>query len=269
MTCGPHAPTDLQWVSESPVGGLALAERRVANPDATIICVHGGLDRGGSFARLARRTDAFDLVTYDRRGYQASRGLEPINLELHVDDLLTLAAVEAQRGPVIFFGHSFGGVVALSAAVSSPGTPSLVVVYEAPMPWVLTRPSSRPVPGDDPRVVAEQFFRRMVSKDAWDRLSEAERESRRLDGPALLSDLRRLRLGIPFDLAQLPTPTVYAHGDWLLAPYYRQLCKKLIKLNPLVTSHELSDAGHGAHLSNPDQLAALFRDLWKSQCASV
>ena len=269
MTTVPHAPTGLQWVSESPVEGLALAERRVAHPDATIICVHGGLDRGGSFARLARRTDVFDLVAYDRRGYQASRKLEPFNLEHHVDDLLTIAAVEAKRGPVIFFGHSFGGVVALSAAVRRSDVPSLVVVYEAPMPWVLTRPSSRPVPGDDPRVEAEQFFRRMVSKSTWDRLSEPERESRRLDGPALLSDLGRLRLGMPFDLAQLFTPTVYAHGDWILAPYYRQLCKELYKLNPLITSHELTGAGHGAHLSNPDQLAVLFRDLWKSQCASV
>jgi pimeloyl-ACP methyl ester carboxylesterase len=66
-------------------------------PEATLICVHGGLDRGGSFARLARRINAFDVVTYDRRGYQGSRDLQPLSFELHVEDLLALARRERAR----------------------------------------------------------------------------------------------------------------------------------------------------------------------------
>ena len=52
-----------------------MLAQRLAFPEANIICVHGGLDRGGSFARLARRTEQFDLIAYDRRGYQGSRSL--------------------------------------------------------------------------------------------------------------------------------------------------------------------------------------------------
>ncbi|HEY5010734.1 MAG TPA: hypothetical protein VIH73_06215, partial [Acidimicrobiales bacterium] len=74
----PPIPHGLHFVANSPVRGLAVAERRVEHPEATVICIHGGLDRGGSFARLARRIDRFDLVTYDRRGYQASRELQPL-----------------------------------------------------------------------------------------------------------------------------------------------------------------------------------------------
>jgi pimeloyl-ACP methyl ester carboxylesterase len=166
-------------------------------------------------------------------------------------------------------GHSFGGVVTFGAALAEPSLVSMVVNYESPCPWVLARPSRSPELADDPALAAEQFFRRMVSRGAWDRLSEAERESRRLDGPALLSDLRRMRGPAPYDLGELTVPSVYVHGDWLLTPYYQALCVELHQLNPRITSREMQHAGHGAHLSNPDQLAALILELWSERCASA
>ena len=251
------------------VPGLAVAERRVSNPRATVICIHGGLDRAGSFARLARRSESFDLLAYDRRGYQGSRNHHAVGLEGDIDDLLELANDEARGGPVIFFGHSYGGVIALGAALRTPTLAALALVYEAPLPWILTRTSSRPELTDDPELEAEIFFKRVVSKGAWDRLSERERESRRLDGSALLSDLRTLRAAPPFDLAALTTPTVYLHGDGILAPYYRALCTEISLVNPAVTAYELVNAGHGAHLANPDQLAATISELWGATCASA
>src|SRR5665213_3502756 len=77
MSTASSLPHGLHFVSSTPVPGLAVAERRVANPEATLICIHGGLDRGGAFARLARRCERFDVVTYDRRGYQGSRRAAP------------------------------------------------------------------------------------------------------------------------------------------------------------------------------------------------
>ncbi len=269
MSSAPATPLGLHFVADSPVEGLAVAERRVGSPQATIICVHGGLDRGGSFARLARRTDTFDLVAYDRRGYQGSRGVTPFSLDRHVDDLLAIARREAERGPVIYFGHSFGGVVTFSAAEREPALAALAVNYESPLPWILARKDPRPVPSKSPEIEAENFFRRMVSNRAWERLSEFERESRRLDGPALLSDLMVLRDDPPFDLSRLSTPAVYLHGDGLLGSYYRSLCREITRVNPAIKTFELVRAGHGAHLSNPDQLAAMLRDLWEQQCASA
>jgi pimeloyl-ACP methyl ester carboxylesterase len=109
----------------------------------------------------------------------------------------------------------------------------------------------------------------MVSNNAWDRLSEAERESRRLDGPALVNDLTALRGPAPFDLADLKTPSVYVHGDGLLGSYYRNLCREITAVNASIASREMTRAGHGAHLSSPDQLAALLGELWDQQCASA
>jgi pimeloyl-ACP methyl ester carboxylesterase len=239
---------------------------------ATLVCVHGGLDRGASFARLARRMTRLNVVTYDRRGYQGSRSLTPLGLAHHVADLLEVARWAGETGPVMVFGHSYGGVVALGAAVADPSRFCLVDVYEAPLPWILARHGERPHLGDDPRREAELFFRRVVSDAAWERLSEAERESRRLDGRALVDALTALRHGPPFtalvDVAALRVPTHYVHGDQRLATYYRALGARLEHLNSVFTADELVGAGHGAHLSAPDQLASLLQRHEEMTCAS-
>jgi pimeloyl-ACP methyl ester carboxylesterase len=253
----------------SPVPGLAVREHRVEHPAAVVVCVHGGLDRGGSFARLARRAETFDVVAYDRRGYQGSRSLRPLTFAGHVDDLVAIARREALVAPVVLFGHSFGGLVALAAADRNPRLSALVIVFETPLPWILDRASGRPAPTDDPGHEAEVFFRRVVSDEAWERLSEHERQSRRLDGPALLADLAVLRGPCPFDLATMSTPVVLVHGDGPLGPYYRALGERLALVAPSVETVEMAHAGHGAHLTRPAPLAELITRLIEQRCASA
>lgn len=268
MTSSSTTPLRPHFTSNSPVKGLAVAERRVASPEASIICVHGALDRGGSFSRLARRLETFDFVAYDRRGYQGSRGLAPLGLDRHVDDLSALVAHEASERPVILFGHSFGGVVTFGAALRDPSKVQLVVNYESPYPWLLRRQNSRLALTEDSKYEAERFFRRVMSDKSWERLSELQRESRRLDGPALLSDLSTIRGSVaPYDLATLQVPATYVYGD---APgYYRDLGAELHKVIPMIVTAEIHHAGHAAHLKNPDQLAALVRERLADACASA
>ncbi len=251
----------------SPVAGLSYYEHRVADPIATLVCVHGGLDRGGSFSRLARRLETVDVVAYDRRGYQGSRALGPAHLDAHVADLAAVAGAEAR--PVALFGHSFGGLVALATADRHPGLARLVATFESPLPWVLARASGRPEPTDDPAHEAEVFFRRVVSDAGWERLSEAGRESRRADGPALLADLATLRGPEPLDVAALATPFALLFGDGALGPYYRALAARLREVAPAVTIHELPGASHGAHLGAPGPLARALLPLIEATCASA
>jgi pimeloyl-ACP methyl ester carboxylesterase len=262
-------PASLHYTNDTPVAGLVIAERWVPEPEATLICVHGGLDRGASFGRLARRLETFDVVAYDRRGYQNSRDLGPLSLERHIDDLIAITRHEPQCGPVLFFGHSYGGVVALGTAVAEPMLSQLVLVYETPLSWILARQSSRPPLTTDAAHEVENFFKRMVSRGTWERLSETERESRRLDGPGLMSDLSILTPRPPFEISQLATACVYVHGDRTLAEYYRALSAELTRINPVISSCELPNVGHGAHLSSPDRLASLIHNLWEQRCASV
>jgi pimeloyl-ACP methyl ester carboxylesterase len=261
-------PSRLRFIANSPVEGLAVAERRVATPAASVILVHGALDRGGSFSRLARRLANFDVVVYDRRGYQGSRDLGPVNLDSHVSDLRALVSREGQRGPVILFGHSFGGVVTLAEVLADPTYVNLVINYESPVPWVLRREHFHALSSDDPPAEAEQFFRRIMGDAAWERLSAHQQDSRRHDGVALLNDLQTVRQHeAPFNLGDLRVPMTYVYGDE--ADYYRALAVALEAVSPLVTTRELEHAGHAAHLKNAEQLAAVIEDGWAASCASV
>ncbi len=251
------------------IGGLHVLERRVTDPLATVICVHGGLDRGGSFARVARRLESYDVLTYDRRGYQGSRALSPLDLSHHVQDLLELAALERRANPVVVLGHSYGGVVALSAALSDANAIDLIIAYEAPLPWIHKRPGYVERLGSDPANEAEIFFRRMVSDSSWQRLSEIERAGRRADGVALLDDLNTIRREPPFDISELRTALTYSYGDGDLArySYYHELCELLRAKVPFMRERTLPRALHGAHLANPDQLARMIDEEWRVQCA--
>jgi pimeloyl-ACP methyl ester carboxylesterase len=255
-------------VLPAPVPGLRVDISRSWRTRGTIICVHGALDRGHSFTRLSRRLGDFDVLTYDRRGYQGSRDLAGPHLDAHVADLTTLIADAHTRGPVGLFGHSYGGVVALGAALQVPRLLHTLVCYESPLPWLTPERAPSPMK-EDPDEEVEYFFRRVVSDGSWMRLSEAERASRRLDGPALLDDLRTLRTGRAIlDLADLKVPTRYLFGDWARKPYYELLVARVHAVNPLVSSGSLVRAGHGAHLSQPGQLAEAITSFWHDRATA-
>jgi pimeloyl-ACP methyl ester carboxylesterase len=239
-----------------------VLERRVENPRGTVVCVHGTLDRGGSFARVARRLSEFDVVAYDRRGYQHSRFVTPLGLELDVFDLTALVRHERDRGPVLIFGHSFGGVVALATAIDQPALLDHLVVFETPMSWLDGRAVSSEEHLANPGIAAERFFRRVVSDSAWERLNPVEQQSRRDDGPALLSDLRIARGQPPFNLSRLRSTWTYGYGDGPRAAHYEHLLHLIERQQPTVHSIELHHASHGAHLANPDQVATMLRAAW-------
>jgi pimeloyl-ACP methyl ester carboxylesterase len=191
-----------------------------------------------------------------------------LDLDHHVEDLLTLAEHERTRGPVVVFGHSYGGVVAMASAINSPTSFDLLVAYEAPLPWIHKRPGYVEHLGSDPATEAEIFFRRMVSDSSWERLSASERAGRQADGAALLDDLGTLRRSTPFDISDLRTPMTYSYGDGDRArfSYYQELCELLREKLPAMRERTLPHALHGAHLANPDQLAAMITEEWSTQC---
>lgn len=243
-----------------------------------VVLVHGSLDRGASFERTALRLRDMALVTYDRRGYRGSRADGPAELRTHVEDLVRVGRVFAEPDngepgepgpprPVVAVGHSVGGTLVLWAAVEHPDRFASVGAYEPSMPWLgfhrpqPTTPRSRSGGGGtepDPGAEAERFFRRMVGDQAWRRLPEHERASRRADGPALLEDLRGIRGAAPFDVTALRTPAVVAAGGPASFAHHRQTVEWLSRV-PAVHVMWVSDAGHGAHLSHPDAFAALVR----------
>jgi pimeloyl-ACP methyl ester carboxylesterase len=247
---------------------LAVIERRPDGaPHATpvVVLVHGSLDRSDSFARVLRRLDDLHTVVYDRRGYHGSRRALPLNegLEGHIDDLL--AVIDGR--PAVVVGHSYGGDVALGAALRAEQGSSIVSVaaYEPPMPWLgrwATRPPApqpEPPTSPDPAAAAERFFRRMVGDSAWERLSEPAKDERRADGPALEAELVDIRRSVaPFDVTALTIPATFGRGG-LSAERHRDTVGWLVEHTPGSELVQIDGASHGAHLTHPDAFAVLVR----------
>jgi pimeloyl-ACP methyl ester carboxylesterase len=251
---------------------------------ATVVFVHGSLDRGDSFRRVMRRLPDVTAVAYDRRGYQGSRGGGVVDLGGHIEDLLAVmeeartgSSASAGSGPVVAVGHSLGGDVVIGAALAEPSFFDGIGVFEPPMPWLGFRRDGRAAGtgaeaggsaeprqwaavAEDPAEEAERFFSRMISPSAWARLTDEGRASRRADGPALVADLRSFRVeGAPFDVTALAMPSVFGMGGPASRPHHRRTVEWLGANVPGGVVYEIEGAQHGAHLSHPDHFAAMTR----------
>lgn len=245
------------------VAGLAVS-RQIVPDAARLVLVHGTMDRASSLRKVIRRLPDVDCTVYDRRGYGDSRdaGVAP-TIAAHVDDL---AAVVGDR-PALLFGHSLGGVLALALADRRPDLVPAVVAYEPPLSWrswwPRTTPGSRAVleHADDPAEAAEAFMRRMVGDALWERLPARTRAARRAEGPALVTEMAALRSDVPpFDPRRLRVPVVVARG-MTTAEHHRRGAAELAELVPTARLVDLDGAGHGAHLTHPDAVAALIRGV--------
>jgi len=236
-------------------GSNGAVAPRTGGRSVDVILVHGSLDRGASFTRVVRRLPDLHVVTYDRRGYSRSRQAgQTATFIDHVADLVALAGA----GPVVAIGHSYGGDIALGAALAAPGTVVAVGAYEPPMPWLDWWPR-RSRPEDDPATFAEGFFRRMVGDTSWDRLTEQARAERRADGAALRAELTDLRGDeAPFDASALSVPAVFGRGECSI-PRHRRAVGELHAAVAGSEIVEFDGAGHGAHLSHPGAFAQFVR----------
>jgi len=251
---------------KGPAGLYVLDHHAPGASGPTAILVHGSLDRAASFARVVRRLPDLHVVTYDRRGYAHSRTVRPVGvLDDHVADLLALVG----DGPAVVVGHSYGGDVALGAALASPGPVVGVGAYEPPLSWTEWWPRrARTADDAEPARFAERFFRRMVGDGPWERAGEETRAERRADGPALVTELTSLRSsGPPFDVRQLRVPAVFGRGSesvW----HHRRAVEELHAAVAGSELFEINGAGHGAHLSHPAGFAEFVRAVIRTSAGT-
>ncbi|BBX71789.1 alpha/beta fold hydrolase [Mycolicibacterium psychrotolerans] len=109
--------------------GVPLAVREVGpqNAPLTVVFAHGFCLRMGAFhfqrARLTEQWgDQVRMVFYDQRGHGQSGEASPdsYTVEQLGQDLESVLAVMAPRGPVVLVGHSMGGMTVLSHARQYP-----------------------------------------------------------------------------------------------------------------------------------------------------
>jgi pimeloyl-ACP methyl ester carboxylesterase len=89
-----------------------------ANPAASVVLVHGGFVDGSGWQAV------YDLLTKD--GYRVAIAQNP-TLSLSGDAAAAKLIIDAQEGPVVLVGHSYGGAV-ISEAGTHPNVAALVYI---------------------------------------------------------------------------------------------------------------------------------------------
>ena len=226
----------------------------VGEGDRRVVFVHGVLDRGRAFGRVARELrNECRMRWYDRRGYGSSRELEhvPAGIDRHIDDLLAVLDGE----PAVVVGHSFGGVVALGAAAIAPDLIEAVVVYETNIAWTpgWDDGAMRAVhDSDDP----EGEALRLMMGETFATLSPEEQHTWRLEARAFVSEEASVRGRAPFDLSDIRAPVAFGCSDPAMMPPVVAFVAEHVDDMELVV---LPGAGHAAHRSAPTEFANLVR----------
>ncbi len=250
------------------VDGLGVVRRRPLDGDGArpaVVLVHGAMDRAASFGRAMRRLGDLDVCAYDRRGYASSldAGIAA-TLDEQAGDLRRIGEwTGAAR--VVVVGHSFGGTVAMRLAEAPPPWLAAIGAFESPAPTLSPYRSdgadlalAAAERGGGP-AAAEAFYRLVVGDATWDRLRPADRELRLAEGAQLVAEVADLRLppGAP-RLAAVHIPVVVGAGA-ASSPAWTASARELASVLANGTFVEISGAGHGAHLSHPDEFARYVR----------
>lgn len=237
-----------------------------------LVFVHGMCGRGAVWrGQVARLSDQFTCVTYDRRGHGSSGdGDVQHSVQLHSDDFAALVTALAVD-PVVYVGSSGGARVGVDAVLRHSALLAGAVLSEPPVfsldPERGKAFLSRVVPAVQPHLdlgdlpgAVDAFFE-VVCPGLWRILDESEKEPYRESGPMLVADLGQPPLVVtPDDLASVRLPVLALLGldsDAFLQSTPRVLASSV----PSAQLVELPSCGHVTYAEQPDAFAAAVRSF--------
>lgn len=237
----------------------------------TVVILGPGLDDGTRTKRLAAHlTGRFRVIRLHRRQYRMDLKPAPVTVAKEVEDVL--AVCRSVGEPVLLYGHSDGGVVALEAIAASPSSFAGAVIYEPaavidePLSgkdgWILKQAREALAAGR-PGKAMSIFFRNTIELPGWQAslgaMAVAVVPHYRHLVPGQLDSLEALdRLGVRLDVyAGITVPTVLLGGDRGPAHISRRL-DAIAAAMP--TAHRVTMPGrdHGADLKAPKEVAAVI-----------
>lgn len=252
-----------------------------------ILILHPGLDTGARYAKVAAElTPRFRVIRLHRRQYRFDLKSDPnlaspYTVAQEVEDVL--AIVKEVGGPVLLYGHSSGGAVALEALVASPDSFAGAVIYE---PASIIGPvggrhligEALPADGEvgaaltqaraalaagKPGKALGAFFTVVAGLPSgqanfFGRLTALFPQFRKLI-PYQIDDLEAMeRLGFRLDAyANIKVPTVLVGGSKSPAGI-RDIVAEMAKTLPVVEQAIIKGQAHSAHSGAPKELAAII-----------
>ena len=250
---------------------------REAGCGAAVVCIHSSASSSAQWRPLMDRlAGRFRTLAVDLYGSGKSPpwpGHRPLTL---ADEAALLAPVFDAAGERFHLvGHSYGGAVALEAALTLPGRVESLVLFEPVLFSVLiaedpAQPAAREIVAvrddtvaalerGDPRASGARFVDYWMGPGTWAGMPEPRREA--LAGA--MSKVKAewdaaFREPTPRSaLAALDVPVLYITGSDSPASA-RGVARLLTKTLPRVTAVEIEGAGHMAPVTHPDRVNALI-----------
>lgn len=242
----------------------------IAGSGPALVFVHGMCGRGAVWAgQVARLSDAFTCVTYDRRGHgQSSDAATPHTVELHGDDFAALVD-HLGLAPVMLVGSSGGARIGVDvvlrhapllvgAVLSEPPILSLAPADGAKF-LATVIPAVQPnLEAGDLRGAVDAFFE-IVCPGLWHRLDDASKEPYRQNGAMLVADHRQPPYVVtPEALRQVRMPILAIAGQDSNA-FLKTTPKIIASTVPGAEFAEIAGSGHVTYAEQPDVFADLVR----------
>jgi pimeloyl-ACP methyl ester carboxylesterase len=240
-----------------------------------LLLLHATLSSSRQLRTLAALLGRHHSVTsVDRRGSGESIGAAPhppapIDVAVHVADLVAIAATESMARPIVV-GHSYGGCVALEFAARHPQAVAAVFAYEPPYGPLAPEPERLHMAAvgrqtleasaaGDLSAAALGFMAGIAGAAAVDALSPAARERIGRAGTGAVADATLSGMD-PDGLAAIGCPTIIATGD-RSAGVYADIATALRTRVRTATHRTFEDADHMAPITRPELIAAAVEEL--------
>lgn len=248
-----------------------------ATPTARAILIHGTMTWGTEcFAEqrpLARR---FRLDVPDRRGFGDSPDTDQSDWEVDAEDIAALL----DDGPAHLVGHSYGGVVAMAAAIRRPEAvrsltliePSALRVAESVPVVAASLAANRAAFSSDPPITQRMSPEDYLRSGAAFGLPVPEFTERRLRATrTAMAERPSWEAEIPLrPLAEAAYPKAVITGDWQDAnPAYRAAVGEALLATGVFIAEgigarhwSVAGADHSPHRDRAGVVNGLLRDLW-------
>ncbi len=244
-----------------------------------IVLVHSGGNSHEQWRRLSGRLqDRFRLLAIDLYGHGATSpwpGSGPVTLD---DDAeLVISLIERQSEPVRLVGHSYGGAVALRAAIKRPELLRHLVLIEPQVYPLLGLVGDHEMyrathdirdrmfalieRGDVEAGVAGWFDHYSGSEGGWKMINPAARE-RLVSKAELITDGWRALETNPTTLDEcrgLAVPTLLVTGE-LTTPSLRAMASLVERLVPGARQAIVAGAAHMSPITHADEVARIIRE---------
>ena len=237
-----------------------------------LVFVHGMCGWGGVWSgQVARLSDEFTCVTYDRRGHgRSDDGAVSHTVELHGDDFAGLVAALGLGRPVLV-GSSGGARIGLDVVLRHPELLVGAVLSEPPVfalaPELASGFMSRVVPAVQPRLetgdlpgAVDSFFE-VVCPGLWSALDEDGKAPYRRNAAMLVADLGQPPYSVTQEALEGVRLPVMAIAGLDSDPFLRSTPRILAAAIPSAQLLELRHCGHVTYAEQPDAFAKAVREF--------